>query len=841
MTLLSFRLAAREMRGGLKGFRIFLACLALGVAAIAAAGSTAEAFRQGLAFQARDILGGDLAATLENRAFTPAERAALAKVGPADFAAGVNAMAQAASGERHLIDLRGVSARYPLAGAVELQGESALAQALAPVGGVAGAAVEPDLLDRLHLRLGDRFMAGNVPLIAKAVLVSEPDRLSRGFALGPRVLTRLSVLETGRFLQPGIPFSETARIALPPGAALAPAEAALAKALTKAGPGGWRLRDRNDAAPGLGRLIDELEYFLAFIGLASLVAGGLGVSGAVGAYMAARTPSIATFKALGAEGALVRNVYLIQIAVLAVLGVAIGVAVGAAVPLFLGALFAKDLPIPALFAVYPGPLLRAAAFGLLSAAAFGLAPLARARATPPSALFRRVLSRPRPGLEIALALIAALGLAGLAVLTAPSPAAAGVMIAGVILGFAILWILGVGAAWAAGRTRGRWRGWVRIGMANLAGPGSAARTAAPAIGLGVALLTAVVLIQSSLLTQVAVVAPRTAPSLIFTSIPGARAGEFDATLAGAFGRPLTAETYLRAPFATGRLTAARGVSTARLRIAPPDRWAWDNDISISAIGPEPRGDRPVAGRWWPAAYSGPPLVALAEGVAKGPRLKVGDTLTVSLLGRDIEARVALIRRIDMAGFGANFPVVFDPAALAGADLDDVAIARASPKEEASATRALGAGFAQVNVISVREQLDAAAELFGRLSLAIRGAAGVATMAGLLVLAGAIAAGAGARAREAAVLKVMGAESGQILAAYALEYGVVGLIAGATGVALGALAAWPAVTQVFQARWSVDARGVGALVLGAAGLATAGGALAALQALRRRPAGVLRAG
>ncbi len=840
---LAFRFAARELRGGVRGFRIFLACLALGVAAIAAAGSTAEAFRQGLASQGREILGGDLLVSVDQRRFTDAERGVFVRTGKVDYAVASQAMAEAPSGERRLVELRGVSDRYPLAGKVELSGAASLQAALAPVGDAAGAAVEQPLLDRLGLKLGDRFLVGNVPVVARAVLISEPDRLGRGFALGPRVLTRISTVEAGGFLSPGLPFGETARIAIPASAPLLTVKADLKRALGMGElRGGYRLRDRNNAAPGVQRLIDQLEYFLGFIGLASLVAGGLGVAGAVSAYLETRTGSIAVLKALGAEGTLARDVYLIQIAVLAALGVAIGLGVGAAGPLILGALIGKDLPIPALFAVYPGPLIKAGAFGLLAAAAFSLPPLARARATPPAALFRRDLSaRPALGVEIIFAGMAAAGLCGLAILTAPTPIAAAVMIAGVAAGFAVLWLIGAGAARGAGRLRARTRGAVRIGLANLAGPGSAARTASPAIGLGVALLAAVVLIQSSLLAQVRDVAPRTAPALVFTEIPGDQGPAFDAALAKAFGRPLTPKDYLRAPFATGRITAVRGVTVDRARIDPADRWAYDNDITLSALGAAPREAGIVAGRWWPANYAGPPLVALSTDAAKGARLKVGDAITLSILGRQIDARVAVLRKIDLGGFGASFPVVVDAAALAGADLSDVAIAKATRPEERRATRALGASFPRVNVISVRDQLEAAGDLFSRLALAIRGAGAVAALAGLLVLAGAIAAGARRRAREAAILKVLGADSGQILAAYGIEYGAVGLIAGVAGVAIGYLAAWPVVVKVFEAKWSVDWTGVVALIGGAAILAGLGGLAAAAAALARRPAPILREG
>jgi putative ABC transport system permease protein len=835
-TPLAFRLAARELRSGVRGFRIFLACLALGVAAIAAAGSTAEAFRQGLASQAREILGGDLAFSIENRDFTPKERQAFDKLGVTTYAATARAMAQAPSGERRLVNLRGVDGQFPLAGAVTLEGAPNLQAALADQNGVPGAAVEPALLDRLNLKIGDRFEAGPMTLIVGARLTGEPDGLSRGFAIAPRVLVRGEVLERSGLLAPGGLTSRTVRVALSPDQD----PRAIGKAVQASLPDSrLRVRDRLDAAPGARRLIDQLEYFLGFIGLASLVAGGLGVAGAVSAYLSAREPAIAVLKALGAQSGLIRDLHLIQIAVLALLGIAIGLVVGGAAPLILGQLAGSNLPVPALFRVYPLPLAKAALFGLLAAAAFSLLPLARARTTPPSALFRRAPKGRLPlGVETVGAGLAGLGLAALAVATAPTPLAAAIMIAGVAVSFGLLAALGRSAAWAAGKARGLTRGAAKLGLANLAGPRSAARTASPAIGLGVALLACVVLIQSALLAQVSDVAPRTAPAMVFTEIPADQAATFDATVASVLG-PLSEDTYLRMPFVTGRIIAVKGKPIDPKSVKPSARWAFDNDISLSTLDKEPKNAGVVAGRWWPANDLGPPKLAMSAEIAEAAGLKLGDTVTLLVLGQEIEARISVLRTIEFGGFGPNFNLILNPATLEGAELRSVAIARMDKAQEAALTRKLGQTLPTVNVISVREQLESAAALFDRLALAVRGAAAVAGLAGLLVLAGAIAAGARARAREAATLKVLGATRGQILLAYVIEYGAVGLIAGAAGVLFGFAAAWPVVVKVFEATWSVDWSGVLALLAGATGLATLGGLIAASLALAQRPAPVLR--
>ncbi len=836
--ILSLTFARRELRSGVAGFRIFLACLALGVAALAAAGSTAEAFRQGLASQARAILGGDVAVSVEGGRFSHAEQAAFRHMGRMTDAVAVRAMASgpAGEGDRHLAEVRGVDANFPLAGAVVLSGAASIAEATAPVGHIPGAAVEPDLLSRLHIGLGQTFLIGDTPFVARAILVSQPDRLGRGFALGPGVMVSRAALERSGLIANDALFGETVRIALPPGEPPAAAVRALTRTFPNAG---FRARSRNDAAAGLGRLIDQLEFFLSFIGLAALLAGGLGVSSAVSTYLSARRPSIAVLKALGASGGLIRNVYLIQIGALALLGIAIGLAIGAASPFALGWIAKDRLPVPVLFALYPAPLIRAGLFGLLAAAAFSLAPLARARATPPASLFRSDLGgRVAFGPEVVAMALASLGLIGLTVVTAPSPTVAGIMIAGVLAGFVALWLVGQAAILLARRLRGLSSGAVRIGLANLSGPGSAARTASPSIGFGVALLTTVVLIQSSLLSEVRDVAPNTAPSLVFTQIAPERGKAFDADIAAAMGA-LRPDDYRRFAFATGRITRIAGAPVDKEQVARAERWAFDQDISLTALDAAPPDANVTKGRWWPAGYAGPPMVMLDADIAQAAGLKPGDQITVSLLGRDLDARIAGLRKVDFTGFGASFPIVLDAEALKGANLREVAIAKASKAEETAILARLGRDFPAVDVISVREQLEAATKIFDQLAWAVRGAAGVAALAGLLVLIGAIAATAQARAREAAVLKVLGSTRLQILAAYCVEYGAVGAIAGIAGVLLGAAAAWPVITFVFKTRWAIDWTGIVAVLGAVAAVGVCAGAVGAFTALARRPAPVLR--
>ena len=838
MTPLAWRFAVRELRAGVRGFRILLACLALGVAALAAAGSTGSAFRHGLALQSRAVLGGDIAASVDGRRFTAAERAAFASVGRITEALHVRAMAEGSTGVRRLAELRGVDGAYPLAGQVRLAGSPDLATALRTDGALPGAVVDPHLLDRLGLRVGDTIRVGDRRFAVRAALISEPDTLGRGFALGGTILVARPVLEASGLIEPGDLFGDAVRIALRPGESLA---AALDR-LRPAASAGVQLRDRRDAAGGLRQVIAQVEFFLGFIGLASLLAGGVGVSTAVTAYLDTRRPSIAILKALGAPGAQVRNIYLLQIAALAGLGIAIGLAVGAASPFLLGALAGSSLPIPVLFRVYPAPLLEAGGFGMLAAAAFALGPLAQARATPPAALFRRdAAARTGIGPERVAQALAAIGLAALAIATAPTPTVASAMIAAIALTFALLRAVGALAVRLACAARPLARGAARLGLANLGGPGSAARIATPAIGLGVALLAALVIVQGSILAAVRDAAPRAAPTLILTGIAEADGPALDAIMAGATGRALSPDIYRRSPFATGRISAIRGAPIDMTRIQAGERWAFDHDIGITTLGAPPPDADVTAGAWWPADYAGPPAVIIADRIARAAGLRVGDHVTVSILGRDLDTRIAALRHVEFGRFGASVPLILDPAALRGAHLREVAIARTTAAADTVILRDLGERLPDVTVISVREQLAAIAGIFGQLAWATTGAAGITALSGLLVLIGAIAATSRTRVREAAILKILGASRAQILAAYLVEYGAVGLLAACCGLAVGALCAWPVVAFVLHTPWPHEVRALSLLLILCVAICAAAGLLGAATALRRAPAAVLRDG
>ena len=289
---LALRVALRELRGGLAGFRVFLACLALGVAAIAAVGSVRAAIEAGLAREAAALLGGDAEVEFAYRFADPDERAwmegaARAVSGIVDF----RSLAAGADGERTLVQVKAVDGGYPLYGTVRLAGGGSLDDALSPRDGLPGIVAERILVDRLGLAPGDTLTLGTRAFRLAGTTEAIPDAGGGALAFGPQVIVRLADLEGSGLLSEGSLFDSSYRLRLPPDADLAALEA---EAGARFADRGLQWRDRRDGAPGVGRFVDRLADFLILLGLAGLAVGGIGVASAVRAHLETRTATPAS-------------------------------------------------------------------------------------------------------------------------------------------------------------------------------------------------------------------------------------------------------------------------------------------------------------------------------------------------------------------------------------------------------------------------------------------------------------------------------------------------------------------------------------------------------------------
>jgi putative ABC transport system permease protein len=794
---LALRLARREMRGGLRGFGIFLACLTLGVAAIAGVGSLAAAVNAGLKGDARMVLGGDVEFHFINREATPVQRAAMASSGTVSEVVELRAMARTEDGSRrNLIELKAVDAAYPLYGTAELAPAMGLDAALAKTEGRWGAAVDASLLTRLGLKLGDTIRVGEGTFRLRAVLTREPDFGSNFFIFGPRVMVATEGLAAAGLMQPGAFIGQSYRVKLAPDITL---PAFLAEMNRQFPDAGWRIRDYTNATPSVERFLDRVTLFMTLVGLTALLVGGVGICNAVRGYLAGKTATIATLKCLGAPAELVFRLYLAQILALAAGGILLGLIIGGLAPIGLAQLIADQLPVAARIGLYPAPLAIAAAYGVLVTVAFSLWPLGRARELPAASLFRDLVApeQRRPGLVVLAAIaLAGFALAALAVATAPDRTIAGWFVVGAVATL-LVFRIAASAVMAAARRIGQVRRpGLRLALANLHRPGATTGSVVVSLGIGLTVLVAIALVEGNLQREVREALPQAAPSYFFIDIQPDQVAGFDrlmTTTPGVTG-------FDRVPSMRGRITRINGVPVEQVKVASGAQWALNNERGLTYAAQPPKGSRVVDGTWWPADYQGPPLISFDADLAHGMGLKVGDTLTVNLLGREIEAKIANLRSIDWTTLGINFAIVFAPGTLEAAPQTDIATARTTPEAEAVLEQRVTDQFPNVTAIHVKDALDAVARILDQVAAAVRVTAAITLLAGTLVLAGAVAAGHRRRVYDAVVLKVLGATRGDITGIFAVEYGLLGLITAAIASTVGSIVAYFLLTRVMHGDW-----------------------------------------
>ncbi|MET4805897.1 FtsX-like permease family protein [Limibacillus sp. MBR-115] len=838
-----FRLARRELRGGLKGFRIFIACLALGVATIAGVGSLSEAMLSSLRTDGRALLGGDVEVRLIHREASAAEESWFRDSSKRlSRTADLRTMARSGlqpdgttQGRQRLVELKAVDEAYPLYGAFKSDPQSDLPDLLAYRDGRWGALVDTALLVALEIEAGDALRIGNVDYEVRGTVKREPDRAARAFTLGPRVLVGLASLEGSGLLQPGSLAYHHYR--LEPRDGLTP-EQWIDATKERFPEAGWRIVDVAGGAPGMERFVERVTLFMTLVGLTALLVGGVGVANAVRSYLGEKRKVIATLKALGASARQIFLTYLLQILAIAGLGIAIGLAIGAAVPLAVGPLLADRLNLSSLGGLYPQPLLLAALFGLLVTLSFSLWPLGRAQAERAAGLFREQGSSerrlPAPWVVI-VTLMAAAALAGLAIITSTDRLFAAGFVAGSV-GSLLVFRLAAAGVMAAARALPRFRTVeLRLAVASLHRPGASTASVVVSLGLGLTVLVAIALIEGNLSRQVTERIPEEAPGFYFIDIQPEQAMAFEETVRSVPG----VERMQRVPMLRGRITAVNRVPPDQLDLPSDVAWVFQGDRGLTWSREMPPDSPLVLGEWWTPDYNGPPLVSLDHDVVEALGLVLGDTLTVNILGRNVEVEIANSREIDWQDLQIDFVMVFSPGLLESAPQSQIATVTLDPDQEDYLERLVVNRFPNVSAIRVKEALAQAAEFFGKVAVAIRATAGLTLLSGVLVLAGAFAAGHRRRVYDSVVLKVLGATRRRVATSFLLQYGLLGLITAAIAAAIGSLAGYVVVTQVMKADFIFLPMAVFPTALLAAALTLGIGFVGTWRALSIKPAPLLR--
>lgn len=793
----AFRLARREIRGGFRGFYIFLACIALGTATIAAVNSVSQAVTSSIASEGQAILAGDVRFELRNREATPEERSYLEGLGDIAVSTGLRSMARAPSGsEQTLAEVKAVDGAYPLYGAFEAEPNRPLDELLAKDQDSYGALAAPLLFERLGVKPGDEILLGSARLKLTGSIVNEPDALSDGFGFAPRLLVSRDALVASGLIQTGSLVEHAYKIRLTDPLKRASITADTNKAYPNAG---WSSRTSDRAAPSLTENVNRFSQFLTLVGLTALIVGGVGVANAVRAFLDAKRTTIASFKCLGAPAIIVTMTYLFQILFIALIGILIGLVVGAIVPLIAMQFLASVLPVPKEITLYPSALLIATVFGLITTLAFTILPLGRAKEVPATALFReqgfdegRWPSWPY---LLATGLLLAL-LAGLAVLTAEDRFIASVFLAAVAFAFVVLRVVASLVRLIARKSPHVNSTAMRLAIGNIHRPGALTPSVVLSLGLGLTLLVTLSLIDGNLRRELTSTLPERAPNFFFVDIQGSELEGFRNVVK----QNAPNGTITEVPMLRGRILALNGQDVTKIDVPSSGRWVLRGDRGITYAGDMPENTKLTEGSWWAADYTGEPLVSFAAEESGELGLKIGDSVTVNVLGRSITAKIANLRNVEWESLSINFVMVFSPNTFRGAPhawLATLADPEATPADEGQILRAVTNAYPTITSVRVKDALEVVDRLVGQLATAIRAAAAVALIASVLVLAGALAAGNRARTHDAVILKTLGATRITLIKAFSYEYMILGLATAVFALAAGGVSAWFVIARIMK--------------------------------------------
>jgi len=795
---LAFRFALREMRGGLKGFFIFITCIALGVGAIGGVNSVARAITSSVASQGQTLLGADMRFNLMQREASDKELAFLKAQGDLAVSAGMRSMARLEDGsDQTLVEVKAVDGAYPLYGSLATQPALSHDDLFGERNGIWGAAAPDLLFDQLKLSDGARIRLGGATFELRARIVDEPDLVSEGFGFAPRLMVSMDGLRASGLIQPGSLVEHGYKLKLPAGATEADIKVISDRAKTDFPQAGWSIRSRANAAPSLSSNVERFSQFLTLVGLTALVVGGVGVANAVRAHLDAKRGVIATLKSVGASGGFVFSVYLVQVMIVAAIGILIGLGIAIAMPFAASAALSSVIPVPAEGGVYPDALVMAVVFGVLVTLAFAVLPLGRARDIPATALFRELGLEGR-GLPRLPYLVAAGGiavlLAGLAIWFSSDRLIALIFVGAAVFAFIVLRSVAELVQWLARRAPAVRSTPLRLAIGNIHRPGALTPSVVLSLGLGLTLLVTLALIDGNLRRQIAGNLPERAPNFFFVDIQPADVDRFSTLVSQASPEG----TLTKVPMLRGRVIELNGVDVQKIEVPPEGQWVLRGDRGITYSETVPENATLSAGQWWPKDYSGEPLVSFSAEEAGEIGLKIGDTVTVNVLGRNVTARIANLRQVEWESMGINFVMVFSPNAFAGAPhawLATLLDRKASAAEEARILNEVTRAFPGVTTVRVKDALDIVNRLIGQLGVAIRAAAAVALIASVLVLAGALAAGNRARVHDAVVLKMLGATRGTLIGAFSLEYMLIGLATAVFALLAGGVAAWFVVARI----------------------------------------------
>jgi len=855
------RMSLRESRRSRGRIALFMACIAVGVAAIVVVAGLSASVNDGVRSEGRQLMAGDV--SVEGRRPLPdnlddvvARFEADTKYPPgavqrADLREFVSVVLKPGSNATQLAEMKAVQGGYPFYGRLRLDPDKPLQELLSAQTVV----VAQELLAKMDTKVGEELTIGGAAFRIAGAVLEEPDKVGVSFTLGPRVFLSPEALARTALLDRGARVEYRALLKLPEGTTAEDAtrlERHIASVLPNDGT--YRARSFLEAQPALRRSFSRMGRYLGLVGLLSLLVGGVGVAQVARAWLASRMDSIAILRCIGVRPAEVVLLYLVQVLAMALLASAAGAAIGTGlqwlVPRMLGGLLPEEL----IDAWQPAAVLRGVALGMVVATVFTLPLLIGLRGVPPVRVLRRDAEPVRPWwVARAMAFLLVLGGTWAAATWQAESALFGmIFVAGLVAVVGLLALVAAGLGRLA-RLVPRDAGglWLRHGLTHLARPGAASVGAIVALGLGVCFIFTTRVVERHLSEQLRAEQPADAPTTFFLDVQPDQWAGIEALL-----RKEGATGIDSKPIVTARFTAVNGVPVRDLASRPPAEpaartdnrgddgrprsrgWVLTREQRLT-YGPElPRGNRVIAGAF-PSPAPGGNSISVEEGFARDLGVGVGSTLTLDVQGVPVEMTVTSLRTVDWRTFGINFFLFAEPGPLNDAPHTRVAVARIPsgelPRVQAEVIRA----YPNVTVIHIKDVMDKVLAILENLGIAVKALGAFTVIAGVVVLGGTVAATQARRSREVALLKTVGMTRRDVTAVYAIEYALTGTVAAAVGIGAGGMLAWSVITRLMELPWSPSLWETTAALLLTVALAIGAGLVASTRALRTRPIEVLR--
>ena len=855
---LSWRRAAaigwRDLKSAPGKFAFVVLSVAVGVAALVGVRGLSDAFRRTLSGQARSLMAGDLSARIfhEPSADEQKKIADVAQQNDGMHSTWVTETISMASVPQDpvplLVSLKAVDpSEYPYYGEAELEPAMSLQQALAGDSAV----VADEFLIRLNAHVGDTLRLGGVNFTISAVLEQEPDRITSGAGLGPRVMISQAALVRTGLVIPGSRVSDRLLVKLPekaPPGLKADAETAAVRSQLESALPDAQVMDFREGNPALSRGLDNATSILSLICLVAMVLGAIGVAMAMHAHLEQRMDMLAILKALGAGSSDLLRIFLLQTMGLGLAGAVLGVAAGVGVMAALPSAFGTLLPMHAALAIPWQSGLAGLGTGLLTTLLFCLPPLLDVRSVRPVLVLRRLVEQGPGGVhgffdrwfkrwpQLLLSVALLIPLIGIAWALSDSAAVgirfglafAAALVVLLILAAVLLFVLRV----LLNGVRLQIPSSLRHGLANLYRPGNQSAPVLAALGTGVMLILAVYLIQTDLLRDLRETASPKLPNVFLADIRQDQVAGVKSFFAHQQGMNQALDTI---PVVMGRFVSINGKPLAQLKgLHFPVRMLESAELSWADAPPE--GDKILTGAWWKNKDAAE--IAINHGVAERLHLQAGSTVELETGGVTRTLKVSVIYNSDGQHLGSRVEFVVPSGVIGDQPATWYGGLRIDPKQVGAMERGLFAAYPTVTVINVADVLARIESVVDQITFVVRLLAGFSILAGLMILASSIASTRFRRMREAVVLKTLGATRMRIVRTFSVEFSVLGLLAGAVGVVFANL-----LTRVLLRRLDVSFHiewGATILALfGTAVLATATGWIASYRILGLRPLEVLR--